>query len=39
VADRVLVMYAGKQVEQAGTRTIFHHPHHPYTKGLLESLP
>jgi oligopeptide/dipeptide ABC transporter ATP-binding protein len=39
VADRVLVMYAGKQVEQAGTRAIFHHPHHPYTRGLLASLP
>jgi oligopeptide/dipeptide ABC transporter ATP-binding protein len=39
VADRVLVMYAGQQVEQAGTRTIFHQPQHPYTRGLLESLP
>jgi peptide/nickel transport system ATP-binding protein len=39
VADRVLVVYAGRQVEHAGTRTIFHHPHHPYTRGLLESLP
>jgi oligopeptide/dipeptide ABC transporter ATP-binding protein len=39
VADRVLVVYAGRLVEQADTRTIFHDPHHPYTRGLLESLP
>lgn len=39
LADRVLVMYAGRQVEQADVRTLFHSPHHPYTQGLLESLP
>jgi len=39
VADRVLVMYAGKEVEQAGCDTLFRQPHHPYTRGLIESLP
>ncbi len=39
VADRVLVMYAGKEVEQAEVITLFRQPHHPYTRGLLESLP
>jgi oligopeptide/dipeptide ABC transporter ATP-binding protein len=36
---RVLVMYAGKVVEEAGTRELFHHPQHPYTLGLLKSIP
>jgi peptide/nickel transport system ATP-binding protein/oligopeptide transport system ATP-binding protein len=39
VCDRVLVMYAGQIVEQAGVRELFHVPQHPYTKALLESLP
>ena len=39
LADDVLVMYAGKVAESAGRRTIFYRPHHPYTKGLLESIP
>jgi oligopeptide/dipeptide ABC transporter ATP-binding protein len=39
IADRVLVMYAGKAMEQAERRTTFYRPHHPYTVGLLESLP
>ena len=39
VCDRVLVMYAGQIVEQAGVRELFHAPQHPYTKALLESLP
>ncbi|MBO3745064.1 ABC transporter ATP-binding protein [Streptosporangiaceae bacterium NEAU-GS5] len=39
VADEVLVMYAGRPVERADRRTIYYRPHHPYTKGLLESLP
>ncbi len=39
VADRVLVMYAGKEVEQADVVTLFRQPHHPYTRGLIESLP
>ena len=39
MADRVMVMYAGKQVEMADIDTIFYNPHHPYTLGLLASLP
>lgn len=39
VADRVMVMYAGKVVEQGDVETIFNHPRHPYTKGLLKSVP
>ena len=39
IADEVLVMYAGKAVESADRRTAFYQPHHPYTKGLLESIP
>ena len=39
VADRVLVMYAGKPMEYADKRTLYHQPHHPYTEGLIGSLP
>ena len=39
LADDVLVMYAGRVAEFAGRRTLFYRPHHPYTKGLLESIP
>jgi len=39
IADRVAVMYAGKIVEQAPVSQIFHHPAHPYTVGLLRSIP
>ncbi|WP_084614458.1 ABC transporter ATP-binding protein [Nakamurella lactea] len=39
MADQVLVMYAGKAVEIADRRTLFYLPHHPYTQGLLESIP
>jgi len=39
VSDRVAVMYAGKIVESAGVREIFSAPRHPYTRGLLESIP
>ena len=38
-ADRVYVMYAGKIVEEATTEAIFRRPSHPYTQGLLRSLP
>ncbi|HET8675657.1 MAG TPA: ABC transporter ATP-binding protein, partial [Blastocatellia bacterium] len=38
-ADRVAVMYAGRIVEQAMVREIFHNPRHPYTEGLLRSVP
>jgi peptide/nickel transport system ATP-binding protein/oligopeptide transport system ATP-binding protein len=37
--ERVLVMYLGKVVEQADTKTIFSNPKHPYTIGLIESTP
>lgn len=39
MADEVAVMYMGKVVEHADVRTIFHHPKHPYTEGLLKSVP
>jgi oligopeptide/dipeptide ABC transporter ATP-binding protein len=38
-ADRVAVMYAGRIVENAPARAIFHNPKHPYTEGLLHSVP
>ncbi len=38
-ADRVLVMYAGRMVEEAPTAALFAAPLHPYTAGLLESIP
>ena len=38
-ADRVLVMYAGRMVEQAPVVRLFDHPLHPYTKGLLSCVP
>jgi peptide/nickel transport system ATP-binding protein len=39
IADRVVVMYAGKPMEYADKRTLYHQPHHPYTEGLIGSLP
>jgi oligopeptide/dipeptide ABC transporter ATP-binding protein len=39
IADRVLVMYAGEVVEEADIDTLFADPRHPYTVGLLASLP
>ena len=39
MADQVVVMYAGKVVERGDVRTIFTQPHHPYTQGLLSSIP
>jgi len=38
-ADRVLVMYAGRIVEEAPVTRLFDHPLHPYTRGLLECVP
>jgi oligopeptide/dipeptide ABC transporter ATP-binding protein len=39
IADDTAVMYLGKIVEQAPTRELFEHPQHPYTRGLLASVP
>ena len=39
MADQVMVMYAGRQVEQGSVEEIFYRTRHPYTLGLLESLP
>ena len=39
MADRVAVMYMGQVVESGDVRTIFHQPLHPYTVGLLQSIP
>jgi oligopeptide/dipeptide ABC transporter ATP-binding protein len=39
MADRVLVMYAGRAAERGEVHDIFQHPSHPYTQGLLSSLP
>ena len=39
LCDRVIVMYAGKIVEQGDVFTIFQNPRHPYTIGLMDSLP
>jgi oligopeptide/dipeptide ABC transporter ATP-binding protein len=38
-ADRVVVMYAGRKVEEADAAELFDNPGHPYTKGLLGSIP
>jgi oligopeptide/dipeptide ABC transporter ATP-binding protein len=39
MCDKVAVMYAGKIVEQGTVRDIYNHPRHPYTEGLLTSVP
>src|SRR6202047_1034137 len=38
-ADRIVVMYAGRKVEEASAEDLFDRPGHPYTKGLLGSIP
>jgi peptide/nickel transport system ATP-binding protein len=38
-AQRVVVMYAGKVVEEASVEDLFGHPRHPYTQGLIRSIP
>ena len=39
IADRVIVMYAGRKVEEAPVRELYAHPQHPYTIGLLGAIP
>jgi peptide/nickel transport system ATP-binding protein len=39
IAQRVIVMYAGKKVEEASVETLFANPGHPYTRGLMASIP
>jgi peptide/nickel transport system ATP-binding protein len=39
VADRVMVMYAGRKVEEASTHDLLAQPRHPYTRGLLGAMP
>ncbi|HEY7176191.1 MAG TPA: ABC transporter ATP-binding protein, partial [Micromonosporaceae bacterium] len=39
LADRVVVMYAGRTIEEAGTEALFAHHSHPYTRGLLGAVP
>jgi peptide/nickel transport system ATP-binding protein len=39
IGDRGIVMYAGQVVEDATVRSLFHHPRHPYTEGLLRAMP
>src|SRR6201984_2751045 len=38
-AQRVVVMYAGKVIEEATVGELFAHPRHPYTQGLIRSIP
>jgi peptide/nickel transport system ATP-binding protein len=39
IAERVIVMYAGRKVEEASVADLFHAPRHPYTQGLLAAVP
>ncbi|MBE7418659.1 MAG: ABC transporter ATP-binding protein [Ideonella sp.] len=39
MADRVMVMYAGRVIEQGSVEQVLHTPRHPYTQGLIECLP
>jgi oligopeptide/dipeptide ABC transporter ATP-binding protein len=39
VADDIVIMYAGRPMERADVKAAFAEPHHPYTQGLLESIP
>ena len=39
VCEEIIVMYAGRIVEKADTRSVFKNPLHPYTKGLIDSIP
>ncbi len=37
--DKVVVMYAGRAIEQGGVQAIFHNPQHPYTQALIQCIP
>ncbi len=39
MADRVIIMYAGRKVEEGAVQAVFRNPRHPYTRGLLGALP
>ena len=39
MADRVVMMYAGRKVEEGPVRAIFLRPRHPYTRALLQAVP
>lgn len=39
LADKVMVMYAGKAIEFGGANSVFEHPQHPYTKALIQAIP
>ena len=39
LTDRVMIMYLGKEVEHGTVEDVFHRPQHPYTRGLLASIP
>lgn len=39
ITDRIIVMYCGKIIEEGATVEVIHHPKHPYTEGLLSSIP
>ncbi len=39
ISDDILVMYVGSMVEKCPSKTLFEHPYHPYTKGLLSAIP
>ncbi len=39
LADQVLIMYLGRNIEYTSVKELFHNPQHPYTKGLLASIP
>jgi peptide/nickel transport system ATP-binding protein len=39
MAERVVVMYAGRKVEEAPVKELFRNPRHPYTVGLMSSIP
>ena len=39
ISDDIMVMYVGSMVEKCGSKELFAHPYHPYTKGLLSAIP